>query len=89
MNFFTPQEVAKEISIQTENLILEQLNEFVKRGLIVIEQGPMSFVRNLNCDEIKIERTVSLVLKDQEYIEKLEAENKELKSLIDKLKAII
>lgn len=83
---------SNEIYRQTEELILEQLNDFVSRDLISIQTGPWSFVQSSTNDKIEIKRTVRLVLKDKEYIEKLELENSQLKELvreIGKLKEVI
>lgn len=74
--------VVDRICKKNEELILEQLNDFVRRGLISIECGPMSLVRDLDQDKISISQTVRLVLKDKEYIEKLELENSQLKELV-------
>lgn len=82
-------ELAKNIAKQTENLVLEQLNEFVKRGLIMIETSSPVLVWNLDPSDpnakLEMRRTVKLVLKDQEYIEQLERENKALKDAHSKI----
>ena len=76
--FETASGLAKEVAKATESRILEQLNEFVSRGLIVIEQGPVTFVRTVHDDKIELRQTINLKLKDQEYIEMLEAKVKHL-----------
>jgi hypothetical protein len=87
----TASDVARAAAKQTEHLILEQLNDFVSRGLLVIELGPMSFYRDVTTPDytLKISQSVKLVLKDKEYIEKLEAKNKELNEIVAKLKAVL
>lgn len=87
MNFLS--EVGHEISKQTENSILNQLNDFIKKDLIVLKKGPMSFVQDRDSHTVKIEQTVELCLKDKEYIVKLEEENKILKEEIKSILAII
>lgn len=88
-------EVVKDIAKQTEDLLMEQLNELVSRGLIVIEQGPMTLIEEARQPftsppghRIRLCQTVRLVLKDQEYIEALEHRNKELEKLLEEIKAI-
>lgn len=73
-------EVANEAAKKTEGLILAQISDFVKRGLIELELGPMTMVTSDN-DPYKIEmrQKVALRLKDKEYIEKIEAENLKFK----------
>ena len=81
-------DIAQAIAKQTESLILEQLNDFVSRGLIKIELGPTSFVQAPEeRNRIKIVQTCRLVLNDKDYIEKLEKENKDFKELIMRLRA--
>lgn len=66
-----------------ENSIAAQLNEFIKRGLIVVEMNESQLVQIPQSDSIEVRQAVKLKLKDQEYIEKLEAENKELKGRLE------
>lgn len=73
----------KEIAEQRETLVMEQLNELISRGLLVVEQGPMSLMQDLVSTKILVAQQVRLVLKDQEYIQKLEVENKSLKQRLD------
>jgi len=89
MHYDSTENIAREISKATEASIMAQLNDFISRGLIIVEHGPMSFTRNPLKDpyKINIEQTVSLKLKDKEYIEKLEAENKRYKDLLASLNA--
>lgn len=86
--------VTKDLLKQKENLLMEQLNDFVSRGLIVIEETAPSFIKeddllDPSSYKITLRQTVRLVLKDKEYIEKLEAENKELKESVKQLEANI
>ncbi len=80
-------QVAAEVAKNTENQILEQLNEFISRGLILVEAGPLSLMESMEpgFTKIRVNRTVKLILKDQAYIESLEKENKFLR---DKLQAM-
>lgn len=89
------QKVAKEAAKQENEILTSQLNEFISRGLLVVEvTQPMlvtSFEVNENNPgyEVRIERGVRLVLKDQEYIEKLERENTELKNKLNEVKKLL
>lgn len=85
-------EVMKDLNQQTEDMILEQLGMLVSRGLLVIEKGPMTIVEAyrpaFGPDPMKLEmrQSVRIVLKDQEYIKKLEDENEELRSIFARVK---
>jgi hypothetical protein len=77
----------EKLSQNKEKYIMEQLSEFVNRGLIVVEQTGMKLHAMERYDhsrqvEITMEQDIRLVLKDQEYIEKLEKEVEELKLFI-------
>lgn len=70
-------EAYKEAAKQTEEMILKQLNELIKRELLVIEETHPVLVSSFHSAgfaeiEVRMERSVRLVLKDQEYIEQLE-----------------
>jgi hypothetical protein len=85
------QQLAHEVAKQTESLILEQLNDFISRGLICVEQVGPTFVQVVNPlnsrNTVSIQQSVRLVLKDKEYVEKLEKENKELRDILAKLRS--
>jgi hypothetical protein len=83
-------EIAHEIAKKTEGLILEQLNDFISRGLLEVEMTGPTFVQVVNPigkNTVTIQQGVRLVLKDKEYIEKLEKENKELKDILARLRS--
>jgi len=83
------EDVIPEIERQKEALLLEQLNELVKRNLLVIEQTQPILVRDECSDGVVLRQSVRLVLKDQEYIQQLEKENKELKEYKEKVKGLL
>jgi hypothetical protein len=76
-------DLCRETAKQTEDIILDQLNEFISRGLIVVEKGPMTLIHDSYLDKITINQSVSLKLKDQEYIEKLEGQIKDLEERLN------
>lgn len=88
-SFSALSDVSLAIAKATEKSLLAQLNDFISRGLIVVEYGEHSFVQHYDRNEITYSRSVNLRLKDREYIEELEAENVKLKeTLRDKLPSI-
>ena len=88
-DFTRASDLAFEVAKQTEESILAQLNDFISRGLLEIEMGPITFVSSDISMRVEVRQRVALKLKDKEYIQKLEAENKELRDLIVKIKGII
>lgn len=82
----------KEISKQKEKIILDQLNERISRNLLVVETQPV-LIHNIDPDtrepKVELKQQVRLVLKDQEYIEKLENENRELKENLDRISELL
>jgi hypothetical protein len=55
-----------------EKTVIEQLNEFISRGLIVVEESSPILVRQSDSSAVVLCNTVELKLKDQEYIHQLE-----------------
>jgi hypothetical protein len=79
-------EISDQIAAQTEKTILDQLGVLVSEGLLVLEKGPQRIVQEANHNGFKLMQDIRLVLKDKEYLAKLEAENAKLKSQIATLK---
>lgn len=78
--------MVEKIAKQKEALILEQINDLVKRNLLVVEMGEMILIQDPDKHEIQLRQQIRLTLKDKEYIEKLEEENTLLKSEINNLR---
>lgn len=82
-------EIGNQISKQTEIIILEQLNDLISRNLLIVETTQPTFVteysQNSDKIQVKVMQQCRLVLKDKEYIEKLEKENEELKTILKTL----
>lgn len=70
----------------TDNMILQQLNEFVSRGLIAVETSNPVLIKSTRSEDIKVCQSVRLVLKDKEYIKRLEIQNEKLQEQLDKIK---
>jgi hypothetical protein len=81
--------ILKDVLVQKESLVLEQLSDLVKRGLLVIEQSEPVLVQDLYADKLVLKQAVRLSLKDKEYIEKLEAENTALKEQLLKIQEAV
>lgn len=84
MRAVSASELSEEIAKQTEKAILNQLNDFIKRDLIHVKYGPFVFVREPDSATITYKQTVELCLKDREYVEYLEEDNKKLRGLLKK-----
>lgn len=78
-------EIVDKVAKATEQSILQQLNDFVSRGLIEVQQTVPQFVRSFDSDVVEIRQSVTLVLKDKEYIEKLEAKVKKFEEILTAL----
>jgi len=72
--------IIKDLMVQQEQLLLDQLGDLVSKGLLICERGPISMYEDVTRPySYKVSQQVKFVLKDKEYITKLEQENKELK----------
>jgi len=76
-------DLMEKLSDDTDKKLMQQLNWLVSRGLLVVELGPMTIVQEAHTPYLRAEQTVELVLKDKEYIERLEKENTELRVFKD------
>ena len=75
-----------EIARQKDNQILEQLNDFISRGLLVVVQTQPIITRDYDSPIIKISQMVRLELRDREYMEQLEKENADLRHRLENIK---
>ena len=69
--------VYEEAAKQTESILMSQLNELISRGLLVVEETQPMLIQSYQTAEspgveVRIEKGVRLVLKDQEYVKSLE-----------------
>jgi len=86
-----------EIEKKVESELLSQLNDFISRGLIVVERSHPSLASSYedityptpNTFKVELNTAVRLVLKDKEYIEKLESENKEFKKALESIASAV
>ena len=86
----TAQELANDIARQTEKLILQQLGDLVKAGLLVMKTGPMRLCTDPAFPtSIRLFQDVSFELKDQEYINALKAENEDLRKRLNTIREMI
>lgn len=83
------QDLAQKIAKVREETIMHQLNDFISRNLISIEVIGGTFVRMEDSNNIEYRESLRLVLKDKEYIEKLEKENAELRAYKQEIKKLI
>jgi len=82
-------EISYDIQRATEDGILEQLNDFISRGLITIEITTPQLIQDYGSTKIRVSQSVKVLLKDKEYIETLEKENKELKDLLTRMNDLV
>jgi hypothetical protein len=73
--------ISNQIAEATQKKILSQLDDFITRDVIHVAVGPSSFIRNPD-GTLNFVQTVELKLKDREYVEYLEGENKRLRDLL-------
>ena len=81
--------IHRKMSEGQESMILSQLNDFISRGLIVVETTSPILVQDADSDRLVMRQACQLKLKDQEYIQKLELENAELKAKLEAISAAI
>lgn len=78
-NLRSAEDLAKQIAKVYEKGVSDEISDLVKKGLLVIKFQGAAFYYSPTEDGIQMAERVTIELKDQEYITKLEDENKELK----------
>ncbi len=79
---FLTKDILKPLLIQKENMILEQLSDLVKKGLLVVEETqPVITIDSEN--NLKVSQSCRLALKDKEYISNLESERDRYKTELE------
>jgi ABC-type sulfate transport system substrate-binding protein len=78
-------EVVKHIVKEYEKVGLKEIEDLVKKGLIVVKSQGFSIYQDHASMGLVLADRVSFELKDQEYITKLEQENKELREKLDNI----
>lgn len=90
MNYFdSMSNVINDLSIQSQNIILEQLDDLIKRNILIIEQTQPVLIQDFQTNKVKISQAIKLTVKDIDYIKQLEKENKELKDKLTQLADIV
>lgn len=75
---------------QKEKIILDQLGDLVKKGLLVIEETQPVLVQTHGPGfNMELRQAVRLVLKEREYVKRLEDENARMAEQIQTLKGIL
>lgn len=85
--------VVKEVLKQKETMLLEQLQDLVSRNLLVIEETAPVLVRRDSITDFEpkfdLVQKITLKLRDQEYIEELEAKVVKLEQSLDTIRRAI
>lgn len=80
-------ELSNRIAAETENSLLRQLEDLVKRDLLVVERQPAVLVVQ-GGGAFSVTVPIRLKLRNHEYVEKLEKENAEMKAIIVRLREV-
>lgn len=86
---FTIQDALTELSRQRDNLIVDQLNQLIAQGLLIVECTQPVLVRDSGSDTVRLTEAVRLKLRDQEIIDELRNENARLKEDLAEFKQFI
>ena len=82
------QKLVKSIIEEHDSQILSQLKELIEKKILVVKSNGWIITRsNATCD-IEFRESVKIELFVDEYIKKLEDENRSLKEIVTKLKAV-
>lgn len=77
-------EFMRQLSQAKEKEIIEQLGSLIERKILVLCQAPATCRINVETCEVTYIQKFHLECREEEYIQKLEKENSELKQRIEK-----
>lgn len=69
-----------------DSAVLAELDTLIEKGILVIASTYPVLVRDEHSPKLRIEQAVKITCQEQDYITKLEQENKELKAIIERIK---
>lgn len=83
-------ELMTDLLKQKESIVLEQLNELISRGILVVEETQPVLVRDAypftssgEPSRVRLQQSVRLTFKGHEYVERLEKENADLRRRLE------
>lgn len=79
----TASKLIDEVAKKEQELLLEQLGDLVKSGLLVVERGERLLTMEENSCQVRISQTVRFKLRDQELIKRLRDENDDLRHQLE------
>ncbi len=62
-----------------DSVILKELNDLIEKGILEVELSEMKFMHAPNTAQIELRQICKIVLKEREYIERLEKDVKRYK----------
>ncbi len=80
-------DLLKTVSKNTEDIMLEQLEDMLKRGVLVVEKSEPVLIQDAQTQKVTVQQKIKLTLKDKEYIERLEGEVRTLTYRLDCIKS--
>ena len=72
-----------------EESVLSHLRDLVDKGILVMKVDDWTFYREEHSNQLVYKEKVELQLNVQEYIDKLEKENSEMKEYIKEIKSLL
>ena len=72
-----------------EEAVLAHLRDLVEKGILVMKVDDWTFFRDELSNQLVYKEKVELQLNAQEYIDKLEKENSEMKEYIKEIKSLL
>lgn len=82
-------DVASDVSKMCDDKLMTQLEWLVKRGILIVKKSEGKFLQMADNGKISYHQEIELCVQDKEYIEKLEAENAQLKNTIETFRNVL
>lgn len=89
MNHSYIQETLKDLVSQKESIVLAQIEQLIKDGVLVIEESEAFIFQDQFSNKLQYRQSIKIFSKEQEVIEALKKENAELKERINSVQGIL
>lgn len=81
--------VSRELLTVQNNIILQQLNDMIKEGILIIESTQPVLVQMAQTYEVEVRQAIRLTFRGAEEFQNLKDENQQLKEQLQSVKSIL
>lgn len=89
MNHSYIQETLKELVSQKECVVLAQIEQLIKDGVLLVEESEAFIFQDQFSNKLQFRQAIKIISKEQEVIDSLKKENAELRERLNSIQGIL